>query len=187
MNLQLLLDKWKIKMDVNTILSMWNESHRHYHNLDHLTSLMDDIENQYKDKVSEKEYEKLNLVALFHDIVYDPSKSDNEEKSAEFFINLCQDKTNPDILEVKQAILDTKSHQSTTPISEKFNKLDMKVIEGNYDELLKWEEGISAEYTPFYGEEKYKQGRIQFLESLLDKYNHNAGNLLKLIRYIKNN
>lgn len=184
MNLQLLLDKWKIKMDINTLLSMWNESSRHYHNLDHLTSLLSDIDEKYKDKVSEKEYEKLKLVALFHDIVYDPSKNDNEEKSADFFINVCQDK-GQDVLEIKQAILDTKSHQSSTTISEKFNKLDMSIIEKNYEELLKWEEGISSEFIPYYGEEKYKQGRLQFLESFLDKYNHNAGNLLKLINYVK--
>jgi predicted metal-dependent HD superfamily phosphohydrolase len=183
MNLQLLLDKWKIKMDVNTLLSMWNESHRHYHNLDHLTSLLSDIDSQ-KDKLSEKEYEKLNLVALFHDIVYDPSKSDNEEKSAEFFINVCQEKSNPDIIDVKQAILDTKTHNSTTSLSEKFNKLDMSVVEGSYDSLIKWEENIYKEFA-FVGKDAYKQGRLGFLESLLDRYNHNAGNLLKLIDYVK--
>ena len=61
----------------------------------------------------------------------------------------------------------------------------MSIIEKNYEELLKWEEGISSEFIPYYGEEKYKQGRLQFLESFLDKYNHNAGNLLKLINYVK--
>ena len=39
MNLQELLNKWNIKCDVNTLLSMWNESHRSYHTLDHLNDL----------------------------------------------------------------------------------------------------------------------------------------------------
>jgi hypothetical protein len=36
-----------------------------------------------------------------------------------------------------------------------------------------------------FGSTMYKAGRIKFLNSLLDKYNHNAGNLLKLIDYVK--
>ena len=184
MDLQNLLNKWKIKADANTLLSMWNESTRSYHSQNHLMSLINDINESYRDKVSEKEYDKLVLTALFHDIVYDPKQTNNEEKSAEFFINLCQDK-NADILEVKQAILDTKTHESTSKLSEKFNKLDMSIVEKGFDDLLEWEVGIHEEFG-FYGE-AYKYGRLKFLESLLDKYNHNASNLLKLIDWVKTN
>lgn len=183
MEIQSLLNKWKIKADVNILLGMWNESHRHYHNLNHLTSLMEDIDNSFKGKISEKEYEKLQLVALFHDIVYDPMRNDNEEKSAEFFINTCVEKNNPDIIDIKNAILDTKTHQSSSLLSERFNTLDMKIVEKDFNDLLEWEEGIYNEYK-FHGS-KYKEGRIKFLESLLDKYNHNAGNILKLIDWVK--
>lgn len=185
MALQELLNKWKIKIDANALLSMWNESHRHYHNLNHLTSLFEDIDNEYRNNVSEKEYEKLKLVALFHDIVYDPKRTDNEEKSAEFFMNACVEKENKDILEIRDAILDTKTHTSSNTLSEKFNTLDMKIVEKDFNYLLEWEEGIYNEYK-FYGN-KYKEGRLQFLESLLDKYNHNASNLLKLINWVKEN
>jgi len=185
MQLQNILDRWKIKADVNTLFSMWNESQRYYHDINHLTSLTEDIDRLYKGKVSEKEYEKLILTAVFHDIVYDPTKNDNEEKSAKFFENVCIDKSNPDILEIKQAILDTKDHKSSNNISEKFNKLDMSIVEKEYDDLLQWETGIYNEYK--FAGDKYKEGRLQFLESLLDKYNHNAGNLLKLIDYVKSN
>jgi len=84
MNLQELLNKWNIKCDVNTFLSMWNESHRSYHTLNHLNDLIDQI-NENKIYFIDKEYEKLLITALFHDCVYDPMKQDNEEKSAEFF------------------------------------------------------------------------------------------------------
>ena len=43
MNLQELLNKWNIKCDVNTVLAMWNESHRAYHTLNHLNDLIDQI------------------------------------------------------------------------------------------------------------------------------------------------
>ena len=180
--MQELLDKWNIKLNYNILLSMWNESHRAYHNQNHLLDLIEQI-NENKSKFgSQKDYEKMILCALFHDCVYDPMRNDNEEKSAEFFMNSCQEK-NRDILDIKQMILDTKTHESTTPLSEKFNQLDMNIVERDFDQLLEWENGIREEYKA-YGD-KYKLGRLQFLESLLDKYPHNTENLLKLIDYVK--
>lgn len=182
MNLQELLNKWNIKCDVNVLLAMWNESHRHYHNLNHLNDLINQI-NENKSKFSEKDYEKLMLAALFHDCVYDPTSNVNEEKSAEFFESCAVDKKNKDIEEVKQIILDTKSHQPTTQLSESFSKFDMSIVERDFNQLLDWETGIREEYKSF-GEE-YKPGRLRFLESLLDKYPNNTENLLQLINWVK--
>jgi len=184
MNLQELLNKWNIKCDVNTLLSMWNESHRHYHNLNHLNDLIDQI-NENKAVYSEKEYEKLLITALFHDCVYDPMKQDNEEKSADFFLECCQDKENKDNQDIKQMILDTKTHKANIPLSETFNKFDMSIVERDFNQLLEWENGIHSEFQP-YGD-LYKEGRLKFLESLLDKYPNNTENLLKLIDWVKEN
>ena len=187
MNLQLLLEKYNIKADVNMLLDMWNESHRHFHNLDHLSDVIEQINESYGNKkIDEKQREKLYLTALFHDVIYEPSRNDNEERSAEFFMNVCEDKSNKDILEIRDAILDTKTHESKTPLAETFNKFDMNVIERDFSSLLKWEEGIYGEYKS-YGNEAYKAGRLHFLESLLDKYTQNTDNLLKLIDWVKSN
>ena len=182
--MQELLDKWNIKLVYNTLLSMWNESHRHYHNQNHLLDLITQINENKSQFKSQKEYEKMILCALFHDCVYDPMRSDNEEKSAEFFENCCQEK-NSDTQQIKQMILDTKTHESTTTLSEKFNHLDMNIVERDFEQLLEWETGIGQEYKA-YGE-MYKVGRLHFLESLLDKYPHNTENLLKLIDWVKEN
>jgi pantetheine-phosphate adenylyltransferase len=182
--MQELLDKWNIKLDYNVLLAMWNESHRAYHTQSHLLDLIEQINENKSQYQSQKDYDKMILCALFHDCVYDPMRNDNEEKSAEFFMNCCQEK-NQDILDIKQMILDTKTHEATTPLSEKFNELDMNIVERDFNQLLEWEKGIREEYKA-YGD-MYKMGRIQFLESLLDKYPHNTENLLKLINYIKEN
>jgi predicted metal-dependent HD superfamily phosphohydrolase len=181
--MQELLDRWNIKVNYNVLLAMWNESHRAYHTQNHLLDLIDQINESKNQFESNKDYEKMILCALFHDCVYDPMRNDNEEKSAEFFLSCCQEK-NQDILDIKQMILDTKTHEATTPLSEKFNQMDMNIVERDFNELLEWERGISEEYKA-YGE-MYKIGRIQFLESLLDKYPHNTENLLKLIDFVKN-
>ena len=183
MDLQDLLNKWNIKCDVNTLLSMWNESHRSYHSLDHLNDIINQI-NEDKSKYSEKEYEKLLLASLFHDCIYDTSSDTNEEDSSNFFLECCVDK-NSDILEICKMINDTKNHESSTPLSEAFNNYDMNIVERDFDSLLEWEKGIYQEYKS-YGN-AYKGGRLKFLESLMDNYPQNTENLLKLVDWVKNN
>jgi predicted metal-dependent HD superfamily phosphohydrolase len=184
MELQDLLNKWNIKCDINTILSMWNESHRSYHTLNHLNDLIEQI-NEGKSKFSEKEYEKLLITSLFHDCIYDPMKPDNEEKSADFFMECCVDKNNQDLVDIKNMILDTKTHVATTNLSESFNHYDMNIVERDFEQLLDWENGIHEEYKA-YGD-LYKDGRLKFLESILDKYPNNTENLLKLVDWVKEN
>jgi len=185
MDLQQLLEKWNIKCEINTVLAMWNEAHRSYHNLNHLNDLISQI-NENKSNFSEKEYEKLMLVAIFHDIVYDPSSSTNEEDSANFLMECSVDKNNIDILDVEKMILDTKTHTSSNKLSEAFNSYDMNIVERDFEQLLEWENGISEEFS-VYPKEQYKEGRLKFLESLLDKYHNNTENLLQLITYVKSN
>ena len=184
MDLQELLNEWNIKCDVTTLLAMWNESHRSYHTLNHLNDLIEQI-NEGKSKYSQKEYEKLLITALFHDCVYDPMKTDNEEKSADFFTECCQDKDSKDNKDIRQMILDTKTHEATTNLSESFNQYDMNIVERDFDQLLDWEDGISKEYEK-YGD-LYKDGRLKFLESMLDRYPNNTENLLKLVDWVKEN
>ena len=185
---QNLLNKYKIKADINMLLDMWCESHRHYHNIEHLNDLVSQINEKYEsNKIDEKQKELLSLVALFHDIIYEPGRFDNEERSADFFQSLCEDKASKDILTVKIAILDTKEHNCEFPLSEMFNKLDMSICESNFDRLVEWEKGIGSEYVPVFGELTYQEGRIGYLESLLDKYPNNSDNLLKLIDWIAEN
>lgn len=187
MNLVSLFRKYKINVDPTFILDRWSESHRHYHNINHLNNLIAQINEDYADgRLNESEREKLTLTALFHDLVYEPDRNDNEEKSADIFYRFCSEQHNVDLVEVKQMILDTKNHLPCTPLSQKFIDYDMNICERNFDELLEWEEGIKEEYSMFSNEE-YKSGRIKFLESILDKYPYNMDNLLDLINWVKSN
>ena len=185
MNLQSLLDRFAIRVDVRVLLDKWSESHRHYHNLNHLNDLVAQINESLGDgDINENERDKLLIAALFHDIVYEPDRKDNEERSSNMFINLCGSKDHPSILEINRIILDTKNHQPSSKLSEKFMEFDMNIVERDFDELLEWEEGIREEYK-MYSNEDYKNGRLEFLESVLYKYPHNMDNLLDLIGWVK--
>jgi len=181
--MQELLNKWGIKIDYNLILNMWNESHRHYHNQTHLIELIDGINSIKLESTNDRE--KLILAALFHDIIYDPMRNDNEEKSAKFFLDHCLEK-NEDIHHIEEIILETKRHKPSTKLSEVFSDLDMRIVESDFQKLLQWEGGIWEEYKGV-GVEKYKEGRLNFLNTLPDKYPNNWENLSKLIDWVKNN
>jgi pantetheine-phosphate adenylyltransferase len=187
MNLNNLFKKYKITVDPKFVLDQWSQPERHYHNMDHLNDLISQINEDYGNGVlNDVEREKLTLVALFHDLVYDPRRKDNEEKSAEIFYRFCSEQYNVDLVEVKQMILDTKSHQACTPLSQKFIDYDMNICNRSFDDLLVWENGIREEYNMFSNEE-YKNSRIFFLESVIDKYPMNIDNILDLINWVKSN
>lgn len=187
MYLQDLLDKYRISTSSDKLLERWTEPHRCYHGITHLQDLAKQINDAVNaERITEKQKELLLLIALFHDIIYDPTRQDNEERSAEFFMSLCADKTDPDILSVQQAILDTKTHVAQTGLSKIFNEMDMNIVERSFDELLDWEKGIRAEYNMF-NSEMYKQGRLQFLHTLPAGYPLNEVNLNRLIDWVVKN
>jgi len=187
MELQLILDKFGIRCDVRLILDKWNESHRYYHNLDHLTDLISKINEDFgNNKISKNDRDKLIITALFHDVVYEPSRHDNEERSVDFFMKLCSEKYDIDIVEIKQMILDTKKHVASTPLSQIFIDYDMGICSEGYDRLLEWESGIRMEYSHI-DESDYKKNRLIFLESIIDKYPNNSDNILDLINFVKTN
>jgi predicted metal-dependent HD superfamily phosphohydrolase len=182
--IQKLLNDWKISIRYVDILNRWNEPHRFYHNREHLNDLFRQIKNAFDKKEYDKlTYDKLILVALFHDIIYDPLSSNNEEASAEFFLN-CSKKHCLDIMDIHQAILDTKTHYSDNQLSKIFNEFDMKIVERDYTSLLKWEEGIYNEFKSF-GNNIYKCARIEFLKKMVLKYPNNSENLNQLIDFVE--
>ena len=64
------------------IMECWSQPHRYWHTPNHLNDIVLGIKELYKDnKIDEREYNILIVAAIFHDIVYDPKRNDNEEKS----------------------------------------------------------------------------------------------------------
>lgn len=61
------------------LLHRYAEPHRHYHDTRHLAEVMDIV-----DELAELagDVEAVRLAAWFHDAVYDPQRTDNEERSA---------------------------------------------------------------------------------------------------------
>lgn len=61
------------------LLARWAEPHRRYHNLTHLNAILTIVDNH---ATLATDPDAVRLAAWYHDAVYDPKASDNEERSA---------------------------------------------------------------------------------------------------------
>lgn len=69
-----------LKLPLSAVLEKWTEPGRHYHDMSHLDDLVGQIY-----EASDAGRVPLVLLALMHDVIYNPRSTDNEDKSREFF------------------------------------------------------------------------------------------------------
>ena len=167
-----LFEKYRISAaGVERLQWAWLEPHRYYHTEKHLAFLIGRIEQS---PVAGDEKDKLLLTAFFHDIVYDPTAHDNEERSVAMLREITQHAV---VGEVAAMIMDTKTHQPRTELSRRFVEYDMAVVsESGFGQLLAWEYGVFKEFR-FVDYSLYKAGRLALLDGWAKQYPQNGQNL----------
>jgi pantetheine-phosphate adenylyltransferase len=153
-----LLSKFNVDIDC---LDRYDEPHRFYHNWNHIEYMLSLAQ---KSNILTNE---LFLAILFHDIIYDPKSSDNEEKSAELFYILFKN-SGVNVELIMQAIFDTKHHISSSELSKQLCELDLYNLYNDFDVFYENCINIFKEYQ-FVDYKVYKIERRKFLE----KYNIN--------------
>ncbi|WP_136666522.1 hypothetical protein [Flavobacterium sp. H122] len=157
----------------NEIFSRWNElqkaySHksRHYHNLNHLKEMIACFE-KYRDEL---QFPDEVLYAIFyHDYIYKSSRKDNEQKSAEFAIQILPENTALNKDRIYQLIMATKNHQPSQNEDEKWLiDFDLKILAKEWDDYTAYFKQIRKEYK-IYPDFLYNPGRkkalLHFLEN----------------------
>jgi predicted metal-dependent HD superfamily phosphohydrolase len=166
--------------EVSLLLQRWQEPHRRWHGLRHLADLQHRI---YSDPgLSESDREMLGYVALFHDIVYAPLRSDNEAESAKVAERYLAQYPRRD--EVVAAILATVTHEARTPLEQKFNAWDCAILsDTNWRNLLAYETAIAFEYREV-DPATYRCERGKFLRAAAIK--HHNPKLARLAEEVEN-
>ncbi|TFF33753.1 adenylyltransferase/cytidyltransferase family protein [Mucilaginibacter psychrotolerans] len=141
------------------VLDNYRQSYRFYHTLAHLDEIWSLLTMQ-----GHGENDALLLATVFHDIVYDPKSSTNEEDSAAYFQEVFHGDEQLK-QEVTAIILDTKTHQPQTPLSEIFSAADLNILYQPLDRLLDYEHRIFKEFQ-FVDYKVYKQKRVEVLQTL---------------------
>src|SRR5262245_30560782 len=150
------------------IIAAYSESHRYYHNLNHIVSMLGiltwDLRYPYAECM---DYRALELAVWYHDVVYDPRSSENESRSADVARNslgdvgLTKDYGN----RVCELILMTKDHDapSNDLIALLFIDMDLSILAASRQRYAKYATDIRREYAWVAGRDFY-QGRRKVLQ-----------------------
>lgn len=142
------------------LIQRYNEPQRAYHNLKHIEALL---------KLLPQEPE-LELAAWFHDTIYDPRQSDNEEQSAllagQQLGSVGVDQTL--IARVYHLILATKTHQATDASMALFVDADLSILGAEPQAYDAYAQAIRKEYA-WVAEADYRMGRSKVLQSFLNR------------------
>jgi predicted metal-dependent HD superfamily phosphohydrolase len=173
--------KWKVltafskKQEIKD--QLWNEivyhysaQHRHYHNLNHIAHLFS-LLDEHIDRV--KNPAIMGFAILYHDIVYDTYRQDNEEQSALLVeAHLKQLSVNPNLIKNVQAfIAATKDHRVPEDIAFASDlalllDFDMAILATEAEMYKLYSDKIRQEYSK-YPDELYKEGRKLALQQVL--------------------
>ncbi|WP_448702995.1 adenylyltransferase/cytidyltransferase family protein [Mucilaginibacter sp. AW1-3] len=165
---------------ISRIITRYAEPHRFYHTFTHIEELLNQLEaKQFYDN------DVLFLAAVYHDIVYDPTRNDNEQLSADEFEKdaaiYLKPIDNGIIDEVKQVILDTQTHSPATELSAVFCEMDMSVLKRPFAGLIAYEEQVFKEFQ-FYDYKAYKAGRLDFLTKVQSELGIDLQNLIAYVQ-----
>ena len=176
--MQLLFQKFndllsRFSNDESLIVVLWQEIEknytskgRYYHNLQHIDSIFKElkaVENVIND------IEVLALSVFYHDVIYQSTAKDNEEKSAKLAIKrLTQIGYNSEkINKISEQIIATKSHKISVDLDTNFLlDADLSILGKDWDDYEIYIKQIRKEYS-IYPDFFYKPGRKKVLEHFL--------------------
>jgi predicted metal-dependent HD superfamily phosphohydrolase len=148
-----------------------SEAHRYYHTLRHIDLMLRHI------PTSHAFAREMMAATLFHDIIYDPTRFDNEEMSLAMFQSAADAFAPPELLDrllVSAMILATKNHHfrdEGTQKDEAINlllKADLSILWHPDPEVYAWyAAGVRKEYG-FVPEAQFREARATILTGLRD-------------------
>ena len=140
---------------------------RHYHTLSHLEDLIDElseVENNLVDR------DTVLFAVFYHDIIYNATKGDNEERSADLALKRLKHIHYPQhkISKCVEMIMATKKHSATGDTdTDHFTDADLSILGQPWYNYKTYYEQIRKEYS-FYPDLLYNSGRKKVLHHFLN-------------------
>lgn len=152
----------------DNLLARWGEPQRRYHTVAHLTAVLDhiDVLEEYADDPA-----LVRLAAWFHDAVYLPDRSENEERSARLAeralpeAGVGEEKS----VEVGRLVRLTVTHAPTDDDrnGQVLCDADLAILASAPDTYAAYTAAVREEYA-FVPDEAFRAGRAAVLRQLLD-------------------
>ncbi|MBL7999168.1 MAG: hypothetical protein JNL32_11075 [Candidatus Kapabacteria bacterium] len=149
------------------IVTAYSEQWRHYHTLCHLELMLLELQNV---KYLINDWNSVLFALFYHDIVYLPTRTDNEEVSAVFLSRV------QDILGVphrcrvqsEEFVRATSGHTHTTEIDKGlFLDADLAILGQEWEKYSLYAANIRREYGMF-SDVQYNEGRAAVLRRFLN-------------------
>lgn len=169
-HIDIILPLWynyRMSITLDELKIAYEHPSREYHNLGHIHNM---LEKFAESKRFAKNPDRIILAIWFHDIIYDPTRTDNEVKSAEFWIR----KMTPHLPEEplawgKMAILATIDHfPNPDPDIQLLLDLDLASLGTSWEIFQNNSEQIRQEYI-HVSDDDFRKGRKAFLEKMLER------------------
>jgi predicted metal-dependent HD superfamily phosphohydrolase len=152
----------------NQLVAAYSEEHRQYHTLQHLRECLAHLDAAASLALHPAEVE---LALWFHDAVYDPLRSDNEERSAEWaWRSILAAGCAEDLAQRVQAlVLATKGHSASEDADTRLLlDIDLAILGAAPARFDEYERQIRAEYA-HVTEAEYRFGRAEVLAAFLGR------------------
>lgn len=150
------------------LLARWSEPQRRYHTVDHLLAVLDRV-----DELAEHadDADAVRFAAWFHDAVYRPDRSENEERSAHLAeralpeLGIDQART----AEVARLVRLTVGHDPAPGDwnGEVLCDADLAVLAGSPEGYAAYAAAVREEYG-FVPDDAFREGRAAVLRQLLE-------------------
>ena len=169
------LDGWEdrrrsLREIQNPLLAAWTAPHRAYHGPRHLLAVLDAVRPFKPERA-------FVLAAWFHDAVYDPTRTDNEEESARWLERATAVLVAEGVLDAGDVHLAARMVRATSHALEplagdteciaigRFLDADFQVFASLPEDYDQYVAGVRKEYG-FVPQDAFQMGRKSFLEKL---------------------
>jgi pantetheine-phosphate adenylyltransferase len=159
-DLESLLNTYKITISLDDIKKMYNHHSNFYHNFHHIEELL---------SIVTIDNDALILAILFHDIKFDSRSNQHEKDSADFFMTVCHADT-AFKKTVEKLIMATENMRITgDDLENEIIRVDRLILhKKDINSLLNWERSIFSE-NQHLSVSEYKTGRIAFLNQAFEE------------------
>ena len=151
----------------NDLVARYEDDGRYYHNLKHIQNVLEIIESV---RVIAADLEAIKLAAWFHDVIYDPAATDNEEQSVILFNKLAHNILPETVIQKVSKIIKATLHiDNPEDLDEAFMlDIDLSSIAGSWQRFTKDNSNLRREAKDQDCRD-YCEKKISFFNMLLDK------------------
>lgn len=150
------------------LLARHREPHRRYHTATHVMWVLRHIDHIVQEP-TDIDLAAVRLAALFHDVVYDPTRTDNEAVSARLAADAARALGWPHhrVADVERLVMATAGHEPTAADEAVLVDADLAILGAEPKDYAAYVQGVRGEYA-HVNAEQWRVGRAAVLRRFLE-------------------